>query len=142
MRNRVFLAALAALAVSSCAPSLPKMTIVIHGIPFNVEIARTQAEREKGLMFRKSLGAREGMIFVFDSDQHLAFWMKDTPLPLSIAFLSSGGKILEIHDMTPFSQETIRSRLSSRYALELPKGTFQDIGAVEGEIVELPQGFK
>ncbi len=62
MRNRVFLAALAALAVSSCAPSLPKMTIVIHGIPFNVEIARTQAEREKGLMFRKSLGAREGTI--------------------------------------------------------------------------------
>ena len=92
----------------------------------NVEVARTEAQREHGLMGRKDLGPRDGMIFVFDRDDHLSFWMKDTPTPLSIAFLSKEGKVLEIDDMQPFSESIIRSRFSARYALEMRQGAFAD----------------
>ncbi len=82
------------------------------------------------------------MLFVFDRDQHLEFWMKDTRIPLSIAFLSADGRILEIVDMTPFSQKVVRSRLSSRYALELRQGEFREVGAAEGTTVVFPPGFR
>ena len=82
------------------------------------------------------------MLFVFPADQHLAFWMKDTTVPLSIAFLSSEGRILQIEDMEPFSLKSIRSRLSARYALELPQGAFAEAGASEGDTVTLPEGLR
>ena len=93
-------------------------------------------------MHRKSLGAREGMLFVFDRDDHLAFWMKNTSIPLSIAFLSPEGRILEIVDMEPFSERTIRSRLSSRFAVEVNRGKFSEAGVKEGDAVILPPGFQ
>jgi len=93
-------------------------------------------------MGRSALGPREGMLFVFDRDQHLDFWMKDTRIPLSIAFLSAEGKILEIVDMAPFSQKVVRSRFSGRYALELRQGRFREIGAREGSLVLFPAGFR
>jgi uncharacterized membrane protein (UPF0127 family) len=82
------------------------------------------------------------MLFVFQSDEHLTFWMKDTPLPLSIAFLSAEGRILEIQDMEPFSEKTIRSRFSARFALEVARGVFEEIGAREGDTVALPQAVR
>ena len=108
----------------------------------HVEVARTDAQRERGLMKRRSLGSREGMLFVFEADQRLVFWMKDTLVPLSIAFLSSEGRILQIEDMEPLSEKAIRSRLSARYALELPQGAFDEVGAAEGDTVGLPAGFR
>jgi uncharacterized membrane protein (UPF0127 family) len=95
-------------------------------------VARTESEREHGLMGRRDLGPRDGMIFVFDRDDHLSFWMKDTPTALSIAFLSAQGRVLEIADMQPFSQTVIRSRLSARYALEMRQGAFAELGIREG----------
>ncbi len=92
-------------------------------------------------MGRTRLGPEEGMIFVFDRDEHLEFWMKNTPLPLSIAFLSAEGKILEIRDMQPFDERTIRSRFSARYALEVNQGAFQKMGIAEGDLVTFPAGF-
>jgi hypothetical protein len=92
-------------------------------------------------MGRKDLGPRDGMIFVFDRDDHLSFWMKDTPTPLSIAFLSKEGKVLEIDDMRPFSESIVRSRFSARYALEMRQGAFTEIGVKEGDTVRLPAGF-
>ncbi len=69
------------------------------------------------------------MIFVFDRDDHLTFWMKNTPTPLSIAFLSAEGKVLQIEDMEPFSESIIRSRRAARYALEMKKGAFAELGS-------------
>jgi uncharacterized protein len=148
MRSSLLRAALAAawlglsLCALSCSPSMERITLSVGGESFEVEVARSDTERQKGLMGRESLGRREGMLFVFDRDQHLDFWMKDTRIPLSIAFLSSEGKILEIVDLQPLSEKAIRSRLSCRYALELPQGTFREIGAAEGTMIAFPKGFR
>jgi uncharacterized membrane protein (UPF0127 family) len=130
------------LALVGCTSRLEKVPVTVGSDVFAVEVARTPAQRERGLMHRRSLGSREGMLFVFESDQHLTFWMKDTPVPLSIAFLSSDGRILQIEDLDPLSQKAVRSRLSARFALELPRGAFADAGAREGDVVALPEAFR
>jgi len=129
------------LALSGCNHSLDTVVLSIAGRQVTVEVARTDTEREKGLMGRTRLGLTDGMLFVFDRDEHLEFWMKNTPLPLSIAFLSAEGKILEIKDMEPFDLRTVRSRFSARYALEMNKGAFQELGINEGNMVTFPEGF-
>jgi uncharacterized membrane protein (UPF0127 family) len=102
-------------------------------VPIRAEIARSDDERARGLMNRKTLPDGEGMLFVFDRDQILSFWMKDTLIPLSIAYISSDGRILEIHDMIPRDLSPIRSSRSLRYALEVPQGWFSRIGAAVGD---------
>jgi uncharacterized membrane protein (UPF0127 family) len=102
--------------------------IVLQG-----EIARTGAEREKGLMYRKNLDDGRGMLFVFDQEQLLAFWMKNTLIPLSIAYIRSDGSILEIRDMYPLDEHTVRSSRSVRYALEVPQGWFNRVGITAGD---------
>ncbi|MCD6121728.1 MAG: DUF192 domain-containing protein [Spirochaetales bacterium] len=143
MRSRIFIAAQLILFIflSSCTSGLEKITVKINGVPLTVEVAKTNAEREKGLMYRKKLAPETGMLFVFNKDQHLSFWMKNTLIPLSIAFLSKEGKILEIEDMKPHSERIIRSKYSSRFALEVNRGEFRKIGAHVGDYVVLPEGF-
>ena len=143
MYSRVFpAAALAAvLLLAGCRPDAQKVTLQVSGQSLSVEVARTEAQREHGLMGRKDLGPRDGMIFVFDRDEHLAFWMKNTPTPLSIAFVSAEGRILQIEDMQPFSETVIRSRLSARYALEMKQGAFAALGIKEGDVISFPAGF-
>ena len=136
------IAVAALLAIAGCAARLERVTVTVGSDVFTVEVARTDEERARGLMHRRSLGDRDGMLFVFEADQHLAFWMKDTRVPLSIAFLSSEGRILQIEDLEPLSQKAVKSRLSARYALELPRGAFAEVGAAEGDIVVLPAGFR
>ena len=132
---------LAFVSLAGCGQPLSKIKLRVAGQEFSTEVARSEAEREKGLMGRKSLGEREGMLFVFDRDEHLEFWMKNTPLPLSIAFISSEGKILEIRDMQPFDERTIRSRNYARYALEMNQGAFQRLGISEGDEIAFPPDF-
>jgi uncharacterized membrane protein (UPF0127 family) len=105
----------------------------------NVEVAVTERQRSRGLMFRKRLNDGEGMLFVFERDQTLSFWMKDTRIPLSIAFISSDGAILEIKDMEPHSLNPVRSSRSARYALEVPQGWFGRAGAAPGALVRIPE---
>ena len=124
-----------------CQSAPERVMIRAAGQSLTVEVARTEAQREHGLMQRTNLGPRDGMIFVFDRDDHLSFWMKDTPTPLSIAFLSAGGKILQIADMEPFSESIVRSRLSARYALEMRKGAFSALGINEGDEFTFPERF-
>jgi uncharacterized protein len=140
----VLLSALCILLVcglAACTPRREKVTLHAAGQELSVEVARTEGQRERGLMGRNDLGPRDGMIFVFERDDHLSFWMKDTPTALSIAFLSAEGRILEIADMEPFSQKVIRSRFSARYALEMRKGAFAELGIREGDSFSLPAGF-
>jgi uncharacterized membrane protein (UPF0127 family) len=102
-------------------------------VTIHVEIAQTDDERAQGYMGRKKIPGGTGMLFVFDRDQMLSFWMKDTPSPLSIAYIDSTGTIREIHNMEPFSLIPIRSAVSLRYALEVPQGWFTTMGIVEGD---------
>ena len=93
-------------------------------------------------MSRQSLGEREGMLFVYKEDRRLSFWMKNTSIPLSIAFISGQGKIIQIEKMKPFDPTTVRSKISVRYALEILQGTFDRLGMREGDMVVFPEGFK
>ena len=94
-------------------------------ITVTAEIAASDAERTLGLMNRESLGANNGMLFIFSRDQYLNFWMKNTSIPLSIAYIDSKGIIREIQDMAPLDTTlTYPSRYPVRYALEVNKGWF------------------
>ncbi len=106
---------------------------------FYVEIAETPDERARGLMHRDSLPDDHGMLFVFDRDQQLSFWMKDTSIPLSIAYIARDGTIREIYDMEPFSLEPVRSTRSVRYALEVNRGAFEEAGIDIGDRVDISE---
>ncbi|MDR2758975.1 MAG: DUF192 domain-containing protein [Spirochaetaceae bacterium] len=106
-------------------------------VQIQAEIARTEAERARGLMHRTALPNGEGMLFVFERDQILSFWMKDTLIPLSIAFISYDGRILEIYDMQPRDLSSIHSSRSARYALEVPQGWFERTGIRVGDRLNL-----
>ncbi len=102
------------------------------------EIAEKAEDRNHGFMERKSIPDGTGMLFVFEKDQILSFWMKNTPHPLSIAYIDSKGKIRNIYDMTPYSLSSIISTVSVRYALEVPQGWYKKNGITEGDTVLIP----
>lgn len=131
----------AAALLAGCRPQVEKVALSVAGQSLVVEVARTERQRERGLMERRDLGPRDGMIFVFDRDDHLTFWMKNTPTPLSIAFISTEGKILQIEDMQPFSEAITRSTFSARYALEMKQGAFAALGIKEGDTITFPPSF-
>jgi uncharacterized membrane protein (UPF0127 family) len=106
-------------------------------VEINVEIARTEEERALGLMYRKKLDDGQGMIFIFDRDQQLSFWMKNTVIPLSIAYIDSDGNILEIKDMQPNDLNSVRSSRSVRYALEVPQGWFGRVNVKAGDRIKI-----
>ncbi|MCL2043218.1 MAG: DUF192 domain-containing protein [Treponema sp.] len=106
-------------------------------VVITAELAITDAERNQGLMYREKLSDGEGMLFIFDRDQQLSFWMKNTLIPLSIAFVSSDGRITEIRDMQPHDETSVRSSRSVRYALEVPQGWFDRVGVQSGDILRL-----
>ncbi len=112
-----------------------------RGARIYVEIADTPEERAEGLMFRSSLPEDRGMLFVFPEPQPLAFWMKNTAIPLSIAYIDRHGTILEIHDMEPYSLESVPSRQPALYALEVNQGTFERLGIAPGDRLRLPENL-
>ena len=87
-------------------------------------------------MERKNIPDGTGMLFIFDREQILSFWMKNTPHPLSIAYIDSRGKIRSMYDMTPFSLTPIKSTTSVRYALEVPQCWFRANNINVGDTVE------
>lgn len=113
------------------------VALPVGGHTFQVEIADTAESRRQGLMFREDLAPDEGMLFIFPDSQIRSFWMKDTPLPLSIAYISARGRILEIRSMVPYSEEPVRSRFPARYALEVNRDRFEEVGVSEGDEIDL-----
>ena len=107
-------------------------------IPIRVELARSIREMSKGYMGRENIPKRTGMLFIFKRDEKLSFWMKNTPTPLSIAFINSNGEIREIRNMTPFSRESVNSSEPVRYVLEVPQGWFERNNIGTGCIIKLP----
>jgi uncharacterized membrane protein (UPF0127 family) len=112
--------------------------LTIKGKTIKVEAARTEKEKEKGLMFRERMGKDEGMLFVYDREEMLSFWMKNTRLPLSIAFIDKDGKIVDIQDLEPFSPEMHISAYPAQYALEMNRGWFAREGIKVGDLVKIP----
>ena len=109
-----------------------------EGVELTVELARTTGERSRGLMFREELAEDGGMLFVYVEDTEAGFWMKDTLIPLSIAFIAADGTILDIQDMESRSEDTHRPSEAYRYALEVNQGWFQRNGFDVGDRVEIP----
>lgn len=131
---------IACLAITSCSLSAQSFkattTLQVNDVTLYVALAQDNESRAKGLMMVEQLGEDEGMLFVFNKPQKLSFWMKNTPLPLSIAYISKEGIIKEIYDMQPFSEKSIPSQYAVLYALEVPKGSFKTLGIKVGDKVE------
>lgn len=96
------------------------------------EVASTHEARSKGLMFREQLPLNQGMLFIFEQPSHYCFWMKNTPLPLSIAFLRNDGTIAKLADMQALSEKSHCSNEAVRFALEMEQGWFARKGLREG----------
>lgn len=119
---------------------LPTTQIQIGPHSVQAEVAATDASRSYGLMNRQSLPADHGMLFVFDSVGMPCFWMKNTPLPLSIAFIDAQGVIVNIADMQPHSQDTHCPAAPIVFALEMEQGWFKRHQIKAGMAVrQLPQ---
>jgi hypothetical protein len=120
---------------SAAAPEQPTVELQIKGQRVVAEIAATEPTRTTGLMNRFSLQPDHGMLFVFPQPQTLAFWMKNTYVPLSIAFIGSDGRILNIDDMAPLTETTHPSRGAALYALEMKKGWFAQHAISAGDAI-------
>jgi len=96
------------------------------------EVVNTMASRSQGLMFRKSLGPNQGMLFVFDVSERHCMWMKNTLIPLSVAFVDEQGVILNVEEMKPQTEDTHCARGQARYALEMTEGWFSKRGLQAG----------
>lgn len=100
-------------------------TVEMGGTRLNVEVAVTPEQKDRGLMFRDRLDENWGMLFVYDTEQPLSFWMKNTRMPLSIAFVDRARIVRDIRDMPPLSEETHTSKVPAMYALEVNQGWFR-----------------
>lgn len=106
-------------------PSLKRQQFQIGTHIVDAELAITAEERQRGLMFRESLAENQGMMFQFAHADHYCMWMKNTLIPLSIAFIDEQGKIINIEEMKANSEETTCAKNKARYALEMNTGWYQ-----------------
>jgi hypothetical protein len=136
----IFAAGLA-VAQETAQPTLPTVELkMANGRTITAEVADETPERAAGLMFRDKLPPDTGMLFVMPRAERASFWMKNTRIPLSIAFLNQAGVILEIHDLEPMNEKPVASTFPTiAYALEMEKGWFEKAGVMPGErITGLP----
>ena len=116
-------------------------SLTVAGKPLSVEIADNGEERAMGLMYRESMPESQGMLFVYDSAEPRSFWMKNTRIPLSIAFIDSNGVIISISDMKPMDTHGTASAGPAQYALEVNQGWYTRNGIKVGDKVEgIPAG--
>ena len=99
----------------------------------DVEVANSDTKRRQGLMYRKDLAKDRGMLFLWPQSNTKCMWMKNTSLPLSVAYLSNDGVIQEIYNMVPFSVDSVCSANSTRIALEVNAGWFEENGIAVGD---------
>ena len=113
----------------------------LAGHKLDVEVAATPETRSMGLMHRRMLPENRGMLFVFPEAAMHRMWMANTPIPLSVAYLDEGGRIMNILDMPPFTQETFAAAGEALYAIETNRGWFAQRGITAGTQVRgLPPG--
>lgn len=134
-RSLAVVVALGTCGAPASSGALPTHPIMIDGKLMIVEVASTQGQRARGLMFRPSLAADAGMLFVYPDSAIRRFWMKDTRVPLSIAFIDDHGEIKRIADMQPLSTDRTSSLYPVRYALEVNQGWFAEHEVEVGDTV-------
>ena len=132
------LSVILSLEAKACPFELPVATMNIKGHILNVELAAIPSARHCGLSYRERLPQNQGMLFVYPDAGPRTFWMKDTQIPLSIAFLDDSGKIINIYNMVPNqTDEHYTSSRPAKYALEVNQGWFQAHGIEIGDTLEL-----
>lgn len=119
----------------ACSSKLPTATLDVGGHRVRAEIAATNADRQLGLMHRDGLATDSGMLFVYKDQQIRGFWMKDTRIPLSIAFADRSGTIVRIADMKPFDLTRVSSLAPAMYALEMEQGWFAAHEITKGDTI-------
>jgi len=111
---------------------LPRTKLSVGMYQIDAQVAASSEQREIGLMFRKNMPQHEGMLFIFESPSRLCFWMKNTPLPLTAAFVADDGSIVNLEDMKPLTTESHCSSKPVRYVLEMNQGWFAKKGIKPG----------
>jgi hypothetical protein len=127
----------AALTVSGAGRADPLLTypLTIKGHAIRAEVANTPNTRSTGLMFRRSMPENQGMLFVYENEERHAMWMKNTLIPLSVAFIDRGGRIINIEDMQPQTEDTHAAQERAAYSLEMNQGWFKKRGIRKGDLV-------
>lgn len=105
---------------------------------FSIEVADDPQQRQRGLMFRQSMGDDHGMLFVFAESGRQSFWMKDTPMALDLLFVADDGTVRAIARGEPYSTEPISPDVNARFVLELKAGTAQEAGIAVGDRLSHP----
>jgi len=122
-------------------PKLPTIKMFVGTVPMEVEQARKPLQIQTGMMFRKSMGLNEGMLFVHPDVKARSYWMKNVSVPLSIAYINPAGKIVEIHDLKPFETNGVFSvSRNIQYALETSRGWFKRNGIGPGVVLMTKKG--
>ncbi len=122
--------------VNAATPSLKRQQFQIGTYLIEAELARTAEERQHGLMFRESLPENQGMMFQFVQADHYCMWMKNTLIPLSIAFIDEQGKIINIEEMQANSEQTTCAKNKARYALEMNQAWYQQRQIKAGQQIQ------
>jgi len=112
------------------------LSIEVGGTPLKVETASDEESIKKGLMFRNELEPDSGMLFIFPVPGQRSFWMKNTNIPLSIAYVGENNKILNIEDMIPHDTNGVNSQGKAKCAIETNRGWFKSNGIKAGDYVE------
>jgi len=120
----------------AAAADLSTTVLTVGDHKVTAEVVVTPEQRALGLMHRFSLKPDHGMLFVFERSEPLSFWMKNTFIPLSIAFIGADGRIVNIEDMKPQTEDTHWSKGPALYALEMRKGWFAEKGIGPGAVVK------
>lgn len=129
----ILLTALAAFSAGAQQPQQLQMVTLTAGMHnVHAQLATSPDERQVGLMYRREMPTNEGMLFVFEDASRQCFWMRNTPLPLTIAFLADDGTIVNLADMKPLSEDSHCSSKPVRYALEMNAGWFAKRGIGPG----------
>lgn len=120
----------------SARAQMPEITLTISGQKLTAEVAASNPERQQGLMHRRMMPENRGMLFVFAEEAQHAMWMKNTYIPLSVAFVDSKGIITNIEDMKPHTEDSHPATRAVRYALEMNQGWFTKRGIKAGAKIE------
>lgn len=140
-RSLALLTALAAFAITAPSysqqlPKFPTVTLNAGLYLIKAEVASTEAQREQGLMFRDKMAANEGMVFAFGAPAGVCMWMKNTLIPLSVAFMDETGKIINIEEMKEQTLDSHCATKAATYALEMNKGWFKQKNIKPGTVIE------
>lgn len=122
-------------------PRLETIKLYLGAAELTVEVADENLERQAGMMHRTTMPKNEGMLFVFPRPHQTGFWMKNTTVPLSIAYIDRASRVIEIYDLHPLNTQPVESRSTRvQYALEVNQGWFAKNGIQPGTVIATERG--